>query len=76
MLLTTVFGVLEPGLAVARKIDADLMAGGSQGARQGAHDVGQSPGFRKWHTFRSSKNDVHESDSLMKCRPGCHWHTL
>ena len=53
--------ILEQGLAVAGKIDADLVAGGSQGPGQRAHYVGQSAGFGKWHTLRGRENDVHEA---------------
>jgi len=35
----------ELGLAIARKVDADLMSEGSQGSRQGANDIGQATRF-------------------------------
>ncbi len=52
------FGQL--GLAIARQVDADLMAQGSEGAGQGADHVGQPAGLRKWNAFGSGEYDVHE----------------
>src|SRR6202040_837308 len=57
-------GLLERGLTVEGHIHADLVSGAGQGPRQRSHDVSHPAGFGEWHTFRSGKNYVHESDSL------------
>ncbi len=38
-------GISQLGLAVAGKVNAYLVPEGNQGAGQGPHDVGESPGF-------------------------------
>ena len=49
------------GLPVTRQVDAHLMSQRGQCARQCAHHVRQSAGFRKRHTFRRHECDMHES---------------
>ena len=53
-------GIGELGLAITRQVDADLMTQGSEGAGQGANDIGQSASLGKWNTFGSDECDVHE----------------
>src|SRR5579872_87766 len=53
-------GIAEFSLAVARKVDADLVSKGGQSAREGTYDVSQAAGLRKRDTLGSSKGDVHE----------------
>ena len=62
MLRTTVCGSVELGLAIARQVDADLVAQRGQSAGQSADHVGQSASLGKGNTFRGHEGDVHEAE--------------
>jgi hypothetical protein len=55
-------------LAVAGKINADLMSQRGKGARQGADYVCQPASLGKWNALGSDKRDIHKRGTSRSAR--------
>ena len=68
MLRATDLRVRQFGLAVARKVDRDLVAQRGEGAGQGTDYISETAGLGIGHTFRGRKSDMHEADPPWRSR--------